>query len=101
LVDIVVADKNLHCAFPLDQIDGWARWPELFKPLAYGSHNLAVGRELVGMRADWLVGSVGIFAQHELERRFTRSTGFRHGVEINLGVIDRAGSSGAIDLPAP
>jgi hypothetical protein len=68
-------------------------------PLAFGSHNLEVGHEPV--REDRLVGSVGIFAQHELERRFARSTGFRHGVEINLGVIDRAGSSGAIDLPAP
>jgi hypothetical protein len=68
-------------------------------PPARGSHDLAAGRELV--REARLLGSVGILAQHKLERRFARSTGFRDGVEINLGMIDRAGSSSTIDLPPP
>jgi len=68
-------------------------------PPARGSHDLAVGRELV--RGARLLGSVGILAQHKLERRFARSTGFRYGVEINLGMVDRAGPSSTIDLPPP
>ena len=68
-------------------------------PPARGSHDLAVGRELV--REARLLGSVGILAQHKLERRFARSTGFRYGVEINLGMVDRAGPSSTIDLPPP
>ena len=66
-------------------------------PLAAGF--LAVGRKPV--REDRLVGSVGILAQHKLERRFACSTGFRYGVEINLGMVDRACPSSTIDLPAP
>ena len=68
-------------------------------PLALGSHNLAVGRE--PEREDRLLESVGILAQHKLERCFARSTSFRYGVKINLGVVDRAGSSSTIDLPPP
>jgi hypothetical protein len=68
-------------------------------PVAHGFHNLAVGHEPA--REDWLLESVGILAQHKLERCFARSTGFRYGVEINLRMVDGAGSSSTIDLPPP
>src|SRR5579863_7071744 len=55
----------------------------------------------VPISLDGTVGSVRVFAQHRPQRGFSRPVGFRHGLEIDLGVVDRAGSAGAIDLPAP
>jgi len=97
LVDVVVSDENLHAAFLLEikSVNG----PDGQSARATGSHNLEVGHEPV--REDQLLGSVGILAQHKLERYFARSTGFRYGVEKNLGMVDGAGSSSAIDLPPP
>jgi hypothetical protein len=44
---------------------------------------------------------LGVLAQQQAERDFSRAAGRRHGFEKNLGVLDRAGSAGAIDLPSP
>lgn len=41
------------------------------------------------------------FAQHQLERGFAGAAGFRHGLEIDLRVLDRRGAAGAVDFPAP
>ena len=47
------------------------------------------------------VTSAGVLAQQQAERDFSRAAGLGHGLEKNLGVLDRAGSAGAIDLPSP
>jgi hypothetical protein len=45
--------------------------------------------------------SVLVFAQHQFERGLSGAIGFRHGFEIDLGMIDRTGPASAINLPPP
>lgn len=47
------------------------------------------------------VASVRELAQKQAERLFSRALSRRHGLEINLGLLNRAASAGAIDFPAP
>jgi hypothetical protein len=45
--------------------------------------------------------SVRALAQQRPECHFSGTVGLCHGFEKNLGVLDRAGSAGAINLPSP
>jgi hypothetical protein len=45
--------------------------------------------------------SAGVVAQKRPQRHFSGAGSFGDGLEKNLGVLDRAGSAGAIDLPSP
>jgi hypothetical protein len=122
LVDIVIADENLHAAFLFVRADDGSTARAL-GPLARGFESVpadgrrgcqleeteaSVGRRFWGSSSKQCLAaepsrdlSAGVFAQQEPERGFARPVGFRHRLEINLGMVNRAGSAGAINLPAP
>lgn len=45
--------------------------------------------------------SVGMLAQQQVERRFSRTARLSHGLEENLRTLNRAVSARAVNLPTP